>query len=102
MFDDMKNDVDLVVAPAQAQALATSVQFSAKVRELGFSCEIYPGFDKLAKQFKYANERNAHYVAVFGEDELANGTVTIKDMVSGEQKTAPIDAIYAADGKIVL
>lgn len=102
MFDNMKNDIDVVVAPALAAALGTAVQFSAQVRALGFSCELYPGFDKLAKQFKYANERNAHYVAVLGEDELASGTVTLKDMVTGEQKTAPMNAIHVADGKLML
>lgn len=102
MFENMKNDVDVVIAPAIAQALNTAIAFSAKVRDFGLSCEIYPGFDKLAKQFKYANERNARYVAVFGEDELAGGTVTLKDMQSGEQKNASVNALCMIDGKLSL
>ncbi|MBQ9817826.1 MAG: histidine--tRNA ligase [Proteobacteria bacterium] len=93
MFDDVQSDVDVVVAPAFSGALHAAIAFSSQVRSLGLSCEIYPGFDKLAKQFKYANERHARYVAVFGEDEIAAGTVTLKDMESGEQKTALISML---------
>lgn len=87
MFDDISCDVDVVIAPALSQALNTATHLATVVRNLGLSCEIYPGFDKLAKQFKYANERHARYVIVLGEDELHAGTITLKDMVSGEQKT---------------
>ncbi len=93
MFEDTSSDVDVVVAPACAQAIHAAAAFSGQIRALGLSCEIYPGFDKLKKQFNYANDRHARYVAVFGEDELAAGTVTLKDMASGEQKTAPVATI---------
>ena len=93
MFDESTCDVDVVIAPALVQALNTATQLASRVRNLGFSCEIYPGFDKLGKQFKYANERHARYVIVLGEDELKDGTVTIKNMVSGEQKTGCADIL---------
>ena len=102
MFDDVACDVDVVVAPAIADSLHAATAFSGKVRALGFSCELYPGFDKLAKQFKYANERHARYVAVFGEDELKSGSVTLKDMVSGEQKTASVDTLRVEAGSLLV
>ncbi len=102
MFDSERCDVDVVIAPACASALHAATAFSGRVRELGCSCEMYPGFDKLAKQFKYANERNAHYVAVFGEDELAAGNVTLKDMVSGEQKTGSVSSLTVENGVLCL
>ena len=102
MFDDVACDVDVVVAPAIADSLHAATAFSGKVRTLGFSCELYPGFDKLAKQFKYANERHARYVAVFGEDELKSGSVTLKDMVSGEQKTASVDTLRVEAGSLLV
>ena len=102
MFGDLTNDVDVVVAMAVPEALRSATEFAANVRELGLACELYPGFDKLAKQFKYANERHARYVAVFAQDELAAGTVTLKDMSSGTQATAPISALTLRDGALVL
>ncbi|MBQ8038127.1 MAG: hypothetical protein IJ268_14150 [Proteobacteria bacterium] len=102
MFDDVSCDVDVVVAPATSEALHAATSFSGKVRALGLSCELYPGFDKLSKQFKYANERHARYVAVFGEDELKAGTVTLKDMVNGEQNTASVDLLRMEAGRLVV
>lgn len=90
MFADDEASVDVVIAPACAQALNNAIAFSSSVRAQNLSCEIYPGFDKLAKQFKYANDRKAKFVAVFGEDELAQNAVTVKNMTNGEQKTVPV------------
>ncbi len=102
MFSDLGNDVDVVVAMAVPEALCPATSFAAQVRSLGCACELYPGFDKLAKQFKYANERHARYVAVFAQDELAAGTVTLKDMSSGTQCTAPVASLAMRDGNLVL
>lgn len=93
MFQDVESSVDVVVAPACAAALNAAFEFSSIARNLGFSAEVYPGFDKLAKQFKYANERKATFVAVFGEDELAQNAVTVKNMTTSEQKTMKIDEV---------
>ncbi len=49
--------------------------------------DVYPEADKIGKQFKYAGDRKIPYVVVAGDDELAQGTVTIKNMRTGEQKT---------------
>jgi len=55
------------------------------LREAGISSEIYPEQEKLKKQFSYANSRNIPFVVVVGETEIANKTVVLKNMVSGEQ-----------------
>lgn len=95
MFQNVESSVDVVAAPASLSALNAAVRFSSLVRNLGYSAEVYPGFDKLAKQFKYANERRTKFVAVFGEDELAQNAVSIKNMETGEQKTMPFEEVGA-------
>ena len=58
----------------------------------GLRVELYPdapsedGKKVGDKQFKYASARGIPFVAVIGADELANGTVTVKNMKTGEQK----------------
>jgi histidyl-tRNA synthetase len=42
-------------------------------------------------QMGYADGINAETVVIVGEQDLANDEVTVKDMVSGEQTTAPVD-----------
>jgi histidyl-tRNA synthetase len=51
--------------------------------------DVYPEPDKLGKQFKYAAAAGVPRVAVLGSDERASGTVTIKDMQTGEQIQVP-------------
>ena len=45
----------------------------------------YVGHSLKAKM-RQANELGTRYCIIIGEDELVKGVVTLKDMVSGEQK----------------
>lgn len=57
----------------------------SRLRREGVRCEVYPESVKLKKQMSYADNLNIPYVAFVGDDELANGTVTVKDMETGDQ-----------------
>lgn len=57
----------------------------AKVRKVGVRAEIYPDSSKIKKQMSYANAKHIPYVALIGEDEMANGKIMLKDMERGEQ-----------------
>ncbi len=61
------------------------IEIAHNLRQQGISCEIYPEKSKLDKQFKYADNHNIPYVIIIGENEIANKTVTIKNMQTGEQ-----------------
>jgi histidyl-tRNA synthetase len=69
------------------------LQFATELRAAGVRVELYPdapdadGKKVGDKQFKYASARGIPFVAVIGGDELANGTVAIKNMKTGEQKS---------------
>ncbi len=58
----------------------------AEARRAGIRCEIYPDAVKMKKQMQYANQKAIPYVALAGESEIAAGQITLKNMVSGEQK----------------
>lgn len=55
-------------------------------RSAGIRTEIYPDKAKMKKQMGYANAKGIAFVALAGDDEIAQGKVTLKDMASGEQK----------------
>ncbi len=57
-----------------------------QVREAGIAAELYPDAVKMAKQFKYADDKGIPFVAIIGENEMKQGIVTVKDMKSGEQQ----------------
>ncbi|MDX6710636.1 MAG: histidyl-tRNA synthetase, partial [Blastocatellia bacterium] len=58
-----------------------------ELREQGLRADVYPEADKLGKQFKYAATRGIPSVAVLGDDERAQGNVSIKNLKSGVQTT---------------
>ena len=66
-----------------------------ELRKAGVVAEIYTNEAKLKKQFDYATKRDIPYIAIAGEDEMANRTVNLKELNSGEQKTLSIDQLVA-------
>lgn len=86
---------DVMVVQWFANRTALYLEFANELRKAGLRVELYPeaptddGKKVGDKQFKYAASRGVPYVAVIGADELANGTVTVKNMKTGEQKTLP-------------
>ena len=72
------------------------VPVAASLRAAGISCEIYPDNAKLKKQFEYADRKGIPYLAIVGDQEVADGTVTLKNLASGEQRVLPKEALAAA------
>lgn len=56
-----------------------------KLRQAGIRSEIFPDKAKMKKQMSYANAKNIPFVVLAGENEMAAGKVTLKNMESGEQ-----------------
>jgi len=56
-----------------------------KLRENGVNAEIFPELAKMKKQMSYANNKNIPFVVLVGENEMSQGFLTVKNMISGEQ-----------------
>jgi histidyl-tRNA synthetase len=63
------------------------------IRKNGISCEIYPSKAKMQKQMKYANDVRVKYVAIVGEDEMANEIIQLKNMETGEQEEVSVEEL---------
>ena len=69
---------------------------ASKARKAGIATEIYPDAVKMKKQMSYANAKNIPFVAIAGENEIAEGKVMLKDMVKGEQRLVSADELIEA------
>lgn len=74
---------------------AQSLKYVMKLRANGIPAEIYPDSTKMKKQMSYANDKNVAYVAMVGETEMANGTIALKCMETGEQENLTIDEVIS-------
>ena len=70
----------------------------AQCRQAGIRCEIFPDKAKMKKQMAYANAKSISYVALAGENEMAEQKVTLKNMTTGEQKLVDISELIGMVG----
>ena len=66
-----------------------------KLRQAGIRSEIFPDKAKMKKQMSYANAKNIPFVVLAGENEMAAGKVTLKNMESGEQTLVTVEELIA-------
>lgn len=64
-----------------------------KLRVAEISSELYPNQAKMQKQMKYANDKKIPFVIVIGEEEMQTGSLSFKNMESGEQQKLSIEQI---------
>ena len=67
----------------------------AKVRQAGIRAEIFPDSTKMKKQMSYANAKQIPFVVLAGDNEMAEGKVTLKNMETGEQTLVSAEELIA-------
>ncbi|MBQ4221319.1 MAG: histidine--tRNA ligase, partial [Bacteroidales bacterium] len=73
--------------------VAYTIPVAASLRRAGIACEIYPDNTKLKKQFEYADRKGIPYLAIVGDQEVMDGTVTLKNLATGEQRSIAKDGL---------
>ncbi|MCR4438492.1 MAG: histidine--tRNA ligase [bacterium] len=74
-----------------ARLVALRVLFS--LRESGVATTFAPGDRSLKAQLREANRVGARVVLIVGEEEVANQTVSVKDMASGAQEMVRLEQV---------
>jgi len=75
----------VLVTQMDAAQLPVYLALGSELRGAGIATEVVLDGGKLAKQFKYADRAGVRFVIVLGEDEIAKGVVTVKDLRRGDQ-----------------
>jgi len=82
----------IAVVPVGAAAQPTALKVTQSLRHAGFVVELgYSG--NLKKRLQRANKMNARAALLFGDEELAAGSATLRDLDSGEQELVPLDSL---------
>lgn len=66
-----------------------ALKFANYLRKENLKVVCYPEVGKLQKQFKFADRMGMRFVVVVGPDEIASGSVTLKDLREHTQVTIP-------------
>jgi histidyl-tRNA synthetase len=74
---------------------AKCIEYVQQLRAENIACELYADASKFDKQMKYANRRNYAFVAIVGEDEIKENSITLKNFVNGEQSKVDINQLIS-------
>ncbi|OFV93667.1 MAG: histidine--tRNA ligase [Acidobacteria bacterium RIFCSPLOWO2_12_FULL_65_11] len=85
--DVVHRAVDVMITMWNEDTRGDALALASDLRRAGLRVDVYPEAEKLGKQFKYAATRRVRFVAILGDDERAQGNVSIKDLGSSEQQT---------------
>jgi len=69
------------------EASEQAIKLTSQLRRSGIGTIMATGNKSLKAQLRQANNLGIRYAAIIGEEELKSGTVSLRDMVSAEQKT---------------
>ena len=81
---------DVMIVP-MTEDLEPSVRLATSLRGQGIRVQLYTEQKKFKAKIQYADKLHIPYVIFLGEDEVNAGTVSLKDLRSGEQITAPAE-----------
>lgn len=87
--ENVEKNIEVFFVALDEESHQTAFRWLHQLREKGIRADMYPEPAKMKKQMKYANDRHAPFVAILGEEERKNRSVSLKNMVSGDQKQVP-------------
>jgi histidyl-tRNA synthetase len=84
---------DVFLMPLAAGALDKALRLQRRLREAGLRVLLDPEGRSFKSRMKQADKLGARYAAILGDDELAKGVWTLRDMARSEQRAASEEEI---------
>jgi histidyl-tRNA synthetase len=75
----------MLLAYFDQEGFAYALSLLNQFRNAGVKTEIYPSPVKIQKQFDFANKKGIPFVGVCGDEEIKTGSISVKNMKTGEQ-----------------
>jgi histidyl-tRNA synthetase len=81
--DALAGQAPVIVLALDGERMGDYFAIAQELRDAGVRAEVYLGGAGMKAQLKYADKRDAPIAVIQGGDELAKGTVTLKDLKLG-------------------
>lgn len=95
MFPPLAIGPELLLCRFPEVPPAAAIQVATALRAQGLRVELFADTPALGKQLAYASTVGARFAAILGSNELAAGTLAIKDLATGVQTTLAVDRVAA-------
>ncbi|HEY5988963.1 MAG TPA: histidine--tRNA ligase [Streptosporangiaceae bacterium] len=91
---DAHSRLDVAVTIMDERYATRSFELAAAARSAGLRASVYLGASgKLGRQLKWASDAGARWALIYGSAENEAGTVTVRDMTTGEQSSVPVTGL---------
>ena len=90
-----KSLVEVLVVPMGPEQMPQALKAAQQLRQADIKTDVYYQQKGMKQKMKYAGKLGIPYVMLIGEEEAANGQVTLKDMNQGQQATMAIEDAIA-------
>ena len=77
------------------EEVSCCLPIATQLRNNGVFTEVFPDNTKMKKQMNYANAKQIPFVVIAGENEIKEGKLTLKNMVTGEQSLLTKEELIA-------
>ena len=91
ILKEKEKSISKVLVVSMTDNLTKALEVGDMLRKSGINTDVYVENKKIKAKFKYADKLKIPYVAVIGEEEEKNGTVSLKNMETGTQEEISLD-----------
>lgn len=93
--EEISESVRVMFVNFGAAEARQSLKYVKVLRDAGVAAQLYPDSTKMKKQLALADTEKIPFVAIVGESELADNTIMLKNMHSGEQQKLNINEVLS-------
>ena len=93
--EELPSHLDIYVAPISKDMQTKAFEITQKLRKNDIKADVDLNGKKFKKLMNYADKIKVQKIAIVGANDLAEGKITIKDMVSGQQELVDLDNIVS-------
>ena len=91
IIKEKEKSIAKVLVVSMTTNIDRALEVGAIFRNNNINTDVYSEDKKIKAKFKYADKLRIPFVAIIGEDEEKNGTVSLKNMETGEQEELKIE-----------
>ena len=91
ILNEEAKSISKVLVVSMTDDISRALEVATKIREQGINADVYLEDKKIKAKFKYADKLKIPFVAIIGEEEEKNGTVSLKNMQTGEQEEMSVE-----------
>ena len=91
--EEVEDQLDVLLCHFDEKAQQYAFDIANELRSAAISCMVFPDNKNIKKQFNYADKIGVKYCITIGDDEMASGSLSIKNMKAGSNTKLSLEEL---------